>query len=107
MLGVKLIFSAFFTEKKPYAYIAASESCALFPMNGEFCFELKPGEIVEISRGGCKRIHQVCFKFNRKFLSIGILLLQKLVFISDETDNSGILYIRIHLLCKGELCFRR
>lgn len=45
--------------KHPYAYVAASESCAFFPINGELHFELKPGEIVEISRKGCKRVFQM------------------------------------------------
>lgn len=42
----------------PEAFIASSESCA-FPANAKLDFEVRPGEIVELSTGGIKSVWQV------------------------------------------------
>ncbi|EFO98610.1 hypothetical protein CRE_20338 [Caenorhabditis remanei] len=46
------------SEGKPEAFIAASESCA-FPANSKLDFEVRPGEIVELSSNGIKSVWQV------------------------------------------------
>lgn len=45
-------------SKTPEAYCAASESCA-FPANSKLEFEVRPGEIVELSATGIKSVWQV------------------------------------------------
>lgn len=42
----------------PVAYCAASETCA-FPSSARFDFEVRPGEIVEISSKGIRSVCQV------------------------------------------------
>ncbi|MFH4973339.1 hypothetical protein AB6A40_000048 [Gnathostoma spinigerum] len=44
--------------RKPLGYIAASESCA-FPFGSEVIGEVKPGEIIEISRRGIRAVFQM------------------------------------------------
>ncbi|VDM78923.1 unnamed protein product, partial [Strongylus vulgaris] len=43
---------------EPLAYCAASESCAL-PASADLNFEVKPGEIIEISRRGIRSVFQM------------------------------------------------